>query len=246
MEIPKIIFQTWKTHDVPDQWKNAQLSVKEKNKDWKYVLLSDEDNLEIVKKNFPNFLSYYINFKYNIQRADAIRYMVLYLYGGVYLDLDYESIKPFGTIILENGKEVGLIKSSNIDCITNSFLCSRKGSNFWLKCIEEMKKPYKWWYLTKHLKIMYSTGPLMVDRVYRKNKQKIQLLEIKVPCSVCDIDNCEYNKKYFLRGIRGDSWHSWDSYIINVVHCNKKSIIYVILIIILTIIIIYRITHITR
>lgn len=126
MEIPKIIFQTWKTYDIPDNWKNAQKSVIEKNKDWKYTLLSDEDNLEIVKKHFPHFLPYYVNFKYNIQRADAILYMVLYLYGGVYLDLDYEAIKPFGTIILEKNKEVGLIKSSNIDYTTNSFLCSIK------------------------------------------------------------------------------------------------------------------------
>ena len=241
MEIPKIIFQTWKTYDVPDQWKHAQKTVKEKNKDWKYVLLSDEDNLRIVKKHFPDFLPYFVNFKYNIQRADAIRYMVLYLYGGVYLDLDYQAIKPFGSIILDKDKEVGLIKSGNVNCITNSFLCSHKASKFWLQCIEEMKKPYKLWYFTKHLKIMCSTGPLMVDRVYKKNKNKSQLLEITVPCSVCNIDNCEYNKKYFLRGIRGDSWHSWDSYMINIIHCNKKSIIYIILIIIFTIIIIYRI-----
>lgn len=241
MEIPKIIFQTWKTYDVPDQWKYAQKTVKEKNKDWKYMLLSDEDNLQIVKKNFPDFLPYFINFKYNIQRADAIRYIVLYLYGGIYLDLDYQAIKPFDKIILEKDKEVGLIKSSNIDCITNSFLCSHKGANFWLKCIEEMKKPYKWWYFTKHLKIMCSTGPLMIDRVYKANIDKSQILEITVPCSVCNIDECVYDKKYFLRGIRGDSWHSWDSYIINMIHCNRKSIIYIIFIIILTIIIIYRI-----
>ena len=241
MEIPKIIFQTWKTYDVPDNWKFAQKTVKEKNKDWKYVLLSDDDNLAIVKKNFPDFLPYFINFKYNIQRADAIRYMVLYLYGGVYIDLDYQAIKPFDKIILEKDKEVGLIKSSNIDCITNSFLCSHKGAKFWLECIEEMKKSYKWWYFTKHLKIMCSTGPLMIDRIYKKNMDKSQLLEIIVPCSVCNIDECAYNKKYFLRGIRGDSWHSWDSYMINIIHCNKISIFYIILIIILIIIIIYQI-----
>lgn len=241
MEIPKIIFQTWKTYDVPDNWKYGQKTVKEKNKDWKYVLLSDKDNLRIVKQYFPDFLSYYVNFKYNIQRADAIRYMVLYLYGGVYIDLDYQALKPFDKIILEKDKEVGLMKSSNIDCITNSFLCSHKGAKFWLECIEEMKKPYKWWYLTKHFKIYYSTGPFMVDMVYKANKDKAQLLEITVPCNICNIDNCEYNKKYFLRAIYGQSWNSWDTFTINFIYCNKKSIIYVILIIILTIIIIYRI-----
>ena len=57
MEIPKIIFQTWKTYDVPDNWKYGQKTVKEKNKDWKYVLLSDEDNLRIVKQHFSDFFT---------------------------------------------------------------------------------------------------------------------------------------------------------------------------------------------
>ena len=241
MEIPKIIFQTWKTHDVPDQWKHAQKTVKEKNKDWKYVLLSDEDNLSIVKKHFPDFLPYYVNFKYNIQRADAIRYMILYLYGGVYLDLDYQALKPFDKIVLEHGKEVGLIKSRNIDYVTNSFLCSYKGSKFWLKCIEEMKKPYKWYYLTKHFKIMCSTGPIMIDKIYRENKDKVQILDIHVPCNICTINECPYNKKYFLRSIEGGTWNSWDTLAINFIYCNKISIMYVILIIIITGIIIYQI-----
>lgn len=243
MEIPKIIFQTWKTYDIPDNWKYAQKTVKEKNKNWKYVLLSDDDNLKIVKKYFPDFLPYYVNFKYNIQRADAIRYMVLYLYGGVYLDLDYQAIKPFGSIFLEKGKEVGLIKSSNINFMTNSFLCSHKGSNFWLECIEEMKKPAKIWYFTKHFEIMGTTGPIMINRLYKKNRDKVQILEINVPCDACNIDNCPYNKKYYLRAIYGQSWNSLDSFIINFVNCNIKSIIYVILILILTSIIIYRINR---
>jgi len=241
MEIPKIIFQTWKTYDIPDNWKYAQKTVKEKNKDWKYVLLSDEDNLSIVKKHFPDFLPYYVDFKYNIQRADAIRYMILYLYGGVYLDLDYQALKPFDKIVLEHDKEVGLIKSSNIDYVTNSFLCSHKGSKFWLKCIEEMKKPYKWYYLTKHFKIMCSTGPIMIDKIYRENKDIVQILDINVPCNICTINECPYNKKYFLRSIEGGTWNSWDTLAINFVLCNKISIMYVILIIIITGIIINQI-----
>ena len=88
---------------------------------------------------------------------------------------------------------------------------------------------------------MYSTGPIMVDRVYHKNKDKVQILEIQVPCNVCTINECPYNKKYYIRSIEGGSWNSWDSFAINFILCNKRSIFYVILIIILTIIIIYRI-----
>ena len=122
MEIPKIIFQTWKTYDVPDNWKYGQKTVKEKNKDWKYVLLSDEDNLRIVKQHFPDFLPYFVNFKYNIQRADAIRYMILYLYGGVYLDLDYQALKPFGSIFLEQDAPITASAPSTKRCLKLYFI----------------------------------------------------------------------------------------------------------------------------
>ena len=58
-----------------------------------------------------------------------------------------------------------------------------------------MKKPYKWWYLTKHFKIMFSTGPIMVDKVYKANKDKVQILEIHVPCNICTINECSYDKE---------------------------------------------------
>jgi hypothetical protein len=127
--------------------------------------------------------------------------------------------------------------------MTNSFLCSHKGSKFWLECIEEMKKPIKWWYLTKHFEIMGTTGPIMINRLYKKNRDKVQILEINVPCDACNIDNCPYNKKYYLRPIIGQSWNSLDTFIINFINCNIKNIIYVILILILTSIIIYRINR---
>ena len=72
MEIPKIIFQTWKTYDVPDHWKYGQKTVKERNKDWKYVLLSDEDNLAIVKKISLNF--YLILLILNIIYKELMQY----------------------------------------------------------------------------------------------------------------------------------------------------------------------------
>ena len=82
--------QTWKTRNIPHQWKISPSSIK-KNipKHWNYVLMTDRDNRDFVKKYFPSFLSYYESFPYNIQRADAIRYMWLYVNGGIYMDLDF-------------------------------------------------------------------------------------------------------------------------------------------------------------
>lgn len=222
MNFPRNIFQTWKTKDVPDNWKEAQKSVIEKNPTWKYTLLTDQDNENIVKENFPDFYQTFISFKYPIQRADAIRYCLLYLYGGIYLDLDYICNKSFDDLSLK--REVGLIRSGNTkNVFTNSFLISQKGSSFWLKCIEKMKQPLPWYKkISKHVEIMNSTGPLLVNNLANKFPEYIETLkDISTPCDICNIKKCKVDNNYYLTNIEGGSWNSWDSLLLNYIYCNQ-------------------------
>ena len=208
----KNIFQTWKTSEVPDTWKKNQQSIKSFNPNWKYILLTDTDNEMIVKNNFPDFYQTFISYVYPIQRADAIRYIVLYLYGGIYLDLDYTCNKSFDDITFPT--DVGLIPSNNIRSrVTNSFLASKKGSPFWLECIKQMKQGIPWYKkLTKHFEIFNSTGPYLVDQVYKKNTSLVTILkDISVPCNVCQVKSCESNNDYYITPTEGNSWHCWDS-----------------------------------
>jgi len=235
MNLPRNIFQTWKTKDVPDNWKKAQQSVIQKNPNWNYVLLTDDDNDRIVKENFPDFYQTFISLKYPIQRADAIRYCILYLYGGIYLDLDYICNKSFDDLSLQ--KEVGLVYSNNVKIFTNSVLISQKGSEFWLKCIEQIKKPLPWYKkFTKHLEIMNSTGPMMINNIAKKYPMYIEILfNITVKCDVCNINICVKDNQYYLTPIEGQTWNSWDTLLLNKIYCNKNTVL--LIIIILTIII---------
>jgi len=232
MNFPKNIFQTWKTKDVPDNWKEGQQSVINMNPNWNYILLTDEDNDRIVKENFPDFYQTFISFPYPIQRADAVRYCVLYLYGGIYVDLDYICNKSFDDLSLQ--KEIGLITSNNFNKkFTNSFLVSQKGSEFWLKCIEQMKKPLPWYKkITKYFEIMNSTGPSLICFVGNKYPNYIETLSnISVKCDVCNINSCIVDTNYYLTPIEGKSWHNWDSTILTFLFCNKEIVILIIILI---------------
>src|SRR5438128_2739326 len=96
--IPRLIMQTWKTEEAPDKWSSSPASIDHYMPTWDYVLMTDELNLKFVKMHFPEYLDVYTSFPYNIQRADAIRYMWLYVNGGVYLDLDYELTEPLDSL----------------------------------------------------------------------------------------------------------------------------------------------------
>ncbi|KAK9366121.1 nucleotide-diphospho-sugar transferase [Lipomyces kononenkoae] len=92
--MPKLIHQSWSTPDLPKKFEMWSASCREQNPDWQWVLWTDEDNINLVKKYFPWFLEYYQKLPGEIYRADLVRNIYMYIYGGVYADLDVECLRP--------------------------------------------------------------------------------------------------------------------------------------------------------
>ncbi|MFS2453661.1 glycosyltransferase family 32 protein [Parabacteroides distasonis] len=78
MAIPKIIHQVWEGRTEPCMPTRLQILARtwrEQNPDWEYHLWNGEEMDELVEKHFPEYLSMYRSFPYNVQRWDTIRYM---------------------------------------------------------------------------------------------------------------------------------------------------------------------------
>ncbi len=219
---PKIIHQTYISEEsIPLRWKESitkwrefhsspSLSEKERGE---YVFWSDEDNLNFVKEYFPDFVETFVGYKHPIQRADAIRYMILYVYGGIYSDLD---IIPKKNIFnhFSNG-DIFLIKSANAASnLTNCLMASRPKQNFWLEVIDEMKKCSQLYNFGKHFKVLCTTGPLMLTRVFKKTTSNITLLPNSLfgSMNAREIENGEKKRESLLDYVDGRSWHSIDSF----------------------------------
>ena len=237
VKIPKIIFRTCWSHDIPEKWKASSESIKLLMPEWQDILMDDEENRNFVKKHFPDFLTYYDNFPYNIQRADAIRYMFLYIYGGLYIDMDFEILNPLDELFVSDN-EVYLVKSGNVNsCYTNSFMASKPRSKFWLEVIEEMKKPLPFYIIGKHLTVMCSTGPMMLSRVAKRTSTVLGITPSKyiMPCNICHI-NCSTCESY-LRPLEGSSWTGWDTTFFKFWFCYWKYVVAFLVCIILLLII---------
>lgn len=222
--IPKIIMQSWKTYDVPEKWKISPESIKKMMPDWQYVLMNDEDNRNMIKQHFPDFLPYYDSFPHNIMKVDASRYCFLYLYGGLYIDLDFEIQRDLSPLFSVG--EIFLVCSGNVSSYyTNSFMASKPRSKFWLEVIEEMKKPSKWYYWGKHIEVMAVTGPVALSRVANRTTSVISIVPKKLvmPCSICNL-NCSTCESY-LRPLEGSSWIGWDTMFYNFWLCNWKVVV---------------------
>lgn len=234
VKIPKIIMQTWKTKDVPDHWKASQRGIKRHMPDWKYVLMTDEDNREFIKTYFPDFLETYDGFEYGIMRADAIRYAFMYVSGGIYMDLDIMLIKPIDELFYED-KDVYLAPSGNYSSYyTNAFMASKPNVKMWLSCMQEMKKPYEIWQVGKHFKVMATTGPLMLTRVVNykgRDKKSYAKLpgELIITCTICDEKPCDRNRGY-ARTLDGSSWVATDTKAMIYCSCHWKEIVVVVIV----------------
>lgn len=110
--IPKIIHQTWKTKRLPTLFQKSQRSWKSKNPNWEYRFYSDKDCLDFVKKHFPQYLSLYQSLCSGVQRSDVFRYLVLYHYGGLYVDMDTTCLRP-----IDDWLNPLQEKNDTLDCI---------------------------------------------------------------------------------------------------------------------------------
>lgn len=93
-KIPKIIWQTMKTNLVPVFMKNYADTWIGLNPEYEYRFCDDNDIIDFIKNDFPQYLEGYKKIKYGASRADLWRYLVMYRYGGVYADIDCRCINP--------------------------------------------------------------------------------------------------------------------------------------------------------
>lgn len=84
-EIPKIIHQTWKNRTLRERQARWSQTWCEQYPNWRYHLWTDEENEQFVQKRFPWFYSTFKQLSPAILRADSVRYLYMYYYGGLYV-----------------------------------------------------------------------------------------------------------------------------------------------------------------
>lgn len=169
---PRKLFQTWKSkEDIPRKMAYWSSTWKDKNPSYEYILWDDADNLAFVKEKFPWFLPTYQGYDVEIKRADAIRYMFLYTYGGIYVDMDFECLKPLDELldtysnydIILGSIDVGVKRdawhlSNNIP---NAIMISKPGCEFWIDILKSLQLRAK-----TQQRVESTTGPIVLKECY--------------------------------------------------------------------------------
>ena len=122
------------------------------------MLWTDADSREFIAKEYPWFLDTFDAYTYPIQRADAIRYFILYHYGGVYLDLDVGCQRPLDRLLVH---PVILPKTIPVG-VSNDLMFAEKGHPFMAQTIHNLITFDHSWVLN-YPTVMFSTGPMFLS-----------------------------------------------------------------------------------
>jgi len=66
---------------------------------YEYRLWSEEECNQLIRDHYPEFKQLWEDFTQPIMRIDFIRYIILYHYGGIYLDLDMYPLQDFECLL---------------------------------------------------------------------------------------------------------------------------------------------------
>lgn len=94
-EIPKKIHQVWiQDAPLPDKFKPCQKSWKAyRARGWEYKLWHGSEIRKMLQEHFPHTVKCYDTARSHSSRSNFARYVILYLYGGIYVDTDFKSVK---------------------------------------------------------------------------------------------------------------------------------------------------------
>lgn len=96
--IPKRIHQVWIGGKLPSIYRRFVDSWQRFHPDWECRLWTDSDVKEFGLKNEK----YFKIANTNGQKSDIFRYEILQRYGGIYVDTDFECLKPFDDLTYLN------------------------------------------------------------------------------------------------------------------------------------------------
>ncbi|XP_053408030.1 uncharacterized protein LOC128559699 [Mercenaria mercenaria] len=134
-------------HGIPSMYRDNVLSFLHFNPNWTYYFWSDVSARELIATRQPDLLSIYDNNTDVVYKANALRYVLLYEFGGVYTDLDMKCSRPldratmkYACILTPEPFEHSAILYQLPYFFSNGFILCRPKHPFFKQVIESLPK----------------------------------------------------------------------------------------------------------
>ncbi len=174
-KIPKNLILFWHNqNEIPDKINEAIQKTKAINTDYNVIFADDNYMIKFIKEKYDkDILDLYQAIKIPAARSDLARLMLLYEYGGIYLDAAMETCKSIDTIIINN-PDLILVRRDDfpryLECkdqahFTNSIIGTIPKLDFLKDAILLIINHLKY---RKYNNVWYSTGPYALNFLFNK------------------------------------------------------------------------------
>jgi len=170
--IPRDIYQTWFTKDLPQKMRERVELLKRQNPRFNHYLYDDNDCREFIKTHFKSdVLEAYDSLIPGAYKADLWRLCILFINGGIYLDIKLNCINGFKLIELTEREHFVLDRPPK--SIYNALMACKKGNIFLYKCIRRIVENVKTKYYGNTP--LHPTGPGLLGTVMLNNALNINI-----------------------------------------------------------------------
>lgn len=173
--IPMKLFQTWHCKEIPLKMQDAVNSIKVHNPELEYFLFDENDCINYIRKHFGNeVVNAYNKLIPGAYRADLWRYCVMYIDGGVYLDIKYQCVDGFKFVDIMNREHFVLERQypwkPGTHGIYNALIIAKPGNPIFLSAINKIVNNTKTNFYGYNS--LYPTGPGLLGELYFGNIYK--------------------------------------------------------------------------
>jgi len=168
----------WHTKDIPTIMKQNIEQTKKYNPNFNYYLYDEKDAYNFIKENFDQeIIDAYNGMSPPAYRSDLFRYAVLYIYGGIYMDVKFKLIDNYDMNQLTYSEHyISDVEFDGYPGIINGFIVIKKNNPLMLDIINEIVINVKNKEYNKGR--LGVTGPKLFYDMYNKKKEEYNLVDI--------------------------------------------------------------------
>lgn len=172
-DIPSNIFQTWQTKILPPKMFDAISKIKRQNPRFNYFLFDDNDCREFIKTNFPiDVLNAYDSLIPGAYKADLWRLCVLYIHGGIYMDIKLVCVNGFKLIELTEANHFVKDRLAPLS-IYNACMACQQNHPYLLMAINKIVENVK--FKVYGSSPLDPTGPMMLGNLILNNRLRVNV-----------------------------------------------------------------------
>ncbi|KAI9674035.1 MAG: hypothetical protein M1829_003878 [Trizodia sp. TS-e1964] len=193
------------------EWLQARENCIQYHQGWDAHLWDDEKANKLVEESYPHLKQMWDNYKYPVQRVDALRYMVLYKYGGVILDMDLDCKRSLGPL-----RRFGFVApAAHPIGFSIGLMMASKRHPFVGELVRNLPIFDRDWFRLPYPTVMFSTGCHYASAIHTMQQNRTDLRVLVGPDYDFEMHRLSGDVETPLFHHLGtSSWHSFDASII--------------------------------